>query len=76
MQTKSKMMKFGNYPKDGRFGDYGGKYVPETLNAALSELEDAYMKVKKDKKFNSRLSHLLRDYAGRPTPLYLAENLT
>ncbi|MGA2874741.1 MAG: tryptophan synthase subunit beta [Nitrososphaerales archaeon] len=65
-----------SFPKYGRFGEYGGKYVPETLNAALTELEDSYESAKKDKKFKARLDYLLREYAGRPTPLYLAENLT
>lgn len=69
-------MSLNSLPKDGRFGEFGGKYVPETLNAALTELEDSYEKVCKDKKFNARLNYLLREYAGRPTPLYLAENLT
>lgn len=69
-------MSLNSLPKDGRFGEFGGKYVPETLNAALTELEDSYEKVRKDKKFNARLNYLLREYAGRPTPLYLAENLT
>lgn len=63
-------------PKNGWFGDYGGKYVPETLNAALNELETSYSKLKTDRDFQSRLKELLREYAGRPTPLYLAKNLT
>ncbi len=65
-----------DYPVNGRFGDYGGKYVPETLNAALDQLEECYSKLKKDREFQSRLKNLLQEYAGRPTPLYLAENLT
>ena len=60
----------------GRFGEFGGKFVPETLMAALAELETAYREVKEDREFQDRLSHLLRTYAGRPTPLYYAENLT
>jgi tryptophan synthase beta chain len=64
------------YPKHGRFGEFGGKYVPETLNAALTELEDSYEHARKDKRFQANLHHLLFEYAGRPTPLYLAENLT
>jgi tryptophan synthase beta chain len=60
----------------GRFGDYGGKFVPETLMAALDELEQAYWQVKEDADFQQRLRHLLRTYAGRPTPLYYAENLS
>ncbi len=62
--------------RKGRFGKYGGQYVPETLVPAVRELEEAYFKVRRDAKFNSQLTRLLRDYAGRPTPLYLAENLT
>ena len=53
----------------GRFGDFGGKFVPETLMAALEELETAYREVKEDQEFQDRLGHLLRTYAGRPTPL-------
>ena len=60
----------------GRFGDFGGKFVPETLMAALEELETAYREVKEDQQFRDRLGHLLRTYAGRPTPLYHAENLS
>ncbi|PKB66837.1 MAG: tryptophan synthase subunit beta [SAR202 cluster bacterium Io17-Chloro-G4] len=60
----------------GRFGDFGGKFVPETLMAALSELEAAYASAKEDSEFQSRLGHLLHSYAGRPTSLYYAENLS
>ncbi len=60
----------------GRFGAYGGRYVPETLVAALDELEREYEKAKKDRKFQTRLSELLRTYAGRPTPLFYADRLT
>jgi len=60
----------------GRFGDYGGKFVPETLMAALSELEDAYRQVKSDSDFQRELTSLLHNYAGRPTALYHAENLS
>ncbi|HIN05564.1 MAG TPA: tryptophan synthase subunit beta [Dehalococcoidia bacterium] len=60
----------------GRFGDFGGKFVPETLMAALTELEDAYLSAKEDDEFQDRLSYLLHNYAGRPTALYYAENLT
>ena len=60
----------------GRFGDFGGKFVPETLMAALTELEDAYNEAKADPGFRQQLEHLLRNYAGRPTALYYAENLT
>lgn len=60
----------------GRFGVYGGRYVPETLMAALEELERAYEKAKKDKKFQARLTDLLKNFAGRPTPLFFAKRLT
>ncbi len=63
-------------PISGRFGAYGGRYVPETLMAALDELETAYGKAKKDPSFRVRLDHLLRTYAGRPTPLFFAGRLT
>jgi len=60
----------------GRFGVYGGRYVPETLMAALEELEREYEKAKHDRKFQQRLDYLLKQYAGRPTPLFYAERLT
>jgi tryptophan synthase beta chain len=60
----------------GRFGVYGGRYVPETLMAALDELERHYEKAKKDRRFQRRLDELLRTYAGRPTPLFFAQRLT
>jgi tryptophan synthase beta chain len=60
----------------GRFGAYGGRYVPETLMAALDELEREYEKAKNDSKFQQRLDLLLKTYAGRPTPLFYARRLT
>ena len=60
----------------GRFGAYGGRYVPETLMAALEELESEYEKAKRDRKFQQRLDQLLKTYAGRPTPLFFARRLT
>jgi len=60
----------------GRFGAYGGRYVPETLMAALEELEQAYSEAQADPLFHAELDSLLNDYAGRPTPLYLANRLT
>jgi tryptophan synthase beta chain len=60
----------------GRFGNYGGRYVPETLMAALQELEAAYAEARKDKSFRDEYHRLLHDFAGRPTPLFLAERLT
>jgi tryptophan synthase beta chain len=65
-----------NYPLHGRFGKYGGKYIPETLVPAIVELETAYEKYKNDPEFQKELSYLLTKYAGRPTPLYFAKNLT
>jgi tryptophan synthase beta chain len=62
--------------RNGHFGQFGGKFVPETLMAALEQLERAYTESKKDSGFQERLSMLLRDYAGRPTPMYYAANLT
>jgi tryptophan synthase beta chain len=60
----------------GRFGPYGGRYVPETLMAALQELEAAYAAARKDKSFKQVYLRLLHEYAGRPTPLSFAERLT
>jgi tryptophan synthase beta chain len=60
----------------GRFGAYGGRYVPETLMSALEELDRAYEKAKGDRKFQRRLDELLRKFAGRPTPLFFARRLT
>src|SRR5256714_8468951 len=60
----------------GRFGAYGGRYVPETLMSALEELEREYEKAKRDRKFRRRLDEFLRTYAGRPTPLFFARRLT
>jgi tryptophan synthase beta chain len=65
-----------NYPVAGKFGKYGGKYIPETLVPAIIELETAYQKYRKDEGFQRQLSYLLTKYAGRPTPLYFAKNLT
>lgn len=61
---------------DGKFGKYGGIYVPELLIPALEELENAFLKYKDDKEFNAELEYYLREFAGRPTPLYYAENLS
>lgn len=62
--------------KRGHFGAYGGRFVPETLMSALEELEEAYFRIKKDRKFQQELTYYLRKYAGRPSPLYLAERLS
>jgi tryptophan synthase beta chain len=60
----------------GRYGIFGGKYVPETLMSALSELETAFRKLQNDPSFHHELGSYLRDFVGRPTPLYFAERLT
>ncbi|TRO51709.1 tryptophan synthase subunit beta [Candidatus Bathyarchaeota archaeon] len=70
------MNKIGSYPIDGKFGKYGGRFVPEVLMAAIGELEESYAKVKQDPHFNKELAYYLSEYAGRPTPLYFTENLT
>jgi tryptophan synthase beta chain len=60
----------------GHFGRFGGRFVPEPLMAPLDELEQAYAKARRDRKFQQRFAELLRTYAGRPTPLYFAERLS
>ena len=62
--------------KTGHFKEFGGRFVPETLIFALDELEREYRKAKRDKKFLAELDYYLKEYAGRPTPLYLARNLS
>ncbi len=65
------------YPDSkGRYGAYGGKFVPETLMPALTELEDAYNRAKDDEAFQRRLRRYQKDYIGRPTPLFFAERFT
>ncbi|MGH2812719.1 MAG: tryptophan synthase subunit beta, partial [Actinomycetota bacterium] len=61
---------------DGRFGEYGGRFVPEALFGALDELEAERRRAFKDREFLAELDRLLAEVAGRPTPLYLAERLT
>ena len=60
----------------GHWGQYGGRFVPETLMAPLEELTAAYEAARSDETFQHELDALLRDYAGRPTPLFLARRLT
>jgi len=60
----------------GHFGIFGGKFAPETLMPALAELESAYLEAKQDKSFQEELKYYLREYAGRPNPLYYAQRLT
>ena len=63
-------------PVSGRFGPYGGRYVPETLMAALEQLTDAYIAAKDDPDFRNEFDYLLKQFAGRPTRLYFARRLT
>jgi tryptophan synthase beta chain len=65
-----------DYAKGGRFGRYGGQYIPETLVPPIEELERAYARSKSDPSFNNELRYYLNEYAGRPTPLYYAKNLS
>ena len=60
----------------GRYGNYGGQYISETLMNAVQELEEAYEKYKNDPEFNRELEDLLKNYAGRPSLLYYAEKMT
>ena len=62
--------------KKGKFGIFGGKFAPEVLMPALEELERAFLKFKNDKNFKRELNYYLKEFAGRPTPLYFAKNLT
>ena len=70
------MTDFSSYPHDGKFGEFGGQYVPEILMNALETLEKNYLELRSDPTFKSDLTTLLNEYAGRPTPLYYAKNLT
>jgi tryptophan synthase beta chain len=69
-------MKLSNYPIDGKYGKYGGRFVPEILMQAINELEQAYDKARKDPTFQNELDYYLSEFVGRPTPLYYAKNLT
>ena len=72
-------MNFEEYSKPdagGHFGPYGGKFVPETLVPVLEELESVYFEAKNNKAFRDELNILLKEFVGRPTPLYVAERLT
>ncbi len=70
-------MKQAQVPDEhGRFGPFGGRYVPETLMNALIELEESYLKYKDDPDFQQEIAYLLKQYSGRETPLYFAERLT
>ncbi|HSQ48373.1 MAG TPA: tryptophan synthase subunit beta [Candidatus Deferrimicrobiaceae bacterium] len=69
-------MSLSSYPVDGKFGKYGGRFVPEILMEAITELEKAYSKARGDPAFQRQLDYYLAEFVGRPTPLYYAENLT
>src|SRR5436190_2118791 len=62
--------------KTGHFGPYGGRFVPETLMHPLQELEDEYARAQTDAGFQEELNYYLKEFCGRPTPLYFAERLT
>ncbi len=62
--------------KNGYFGNFGGKFVPETLMNALARLEHEFKVAGRDKRFKRELNYYLKEYAGRPTPLYFAKRLT
>jgi len=64
------------YENSGRFGKFGGQYVPETVMTALMELEESFNEAKQDSEFMKEYMYYLQEYSGRPTPLYYAENLT
>ncbi len=70
------MRKRGKDMKKGKFGIYGGQFIPETLMNAVMELEEAYNKYKEDNEFNSELTELFNEYTGRPSLLYYAKNMT
>ncbi|MEK6599568.1 MAG: tryptophan synthase subunit beta [Deltaproteobacteria bacterium] len=77
MKAQSAKRKTQNLPdKNGHFGIYGGRYISETLMPVVLELEKAYLKFKNDGDFKKELEYYLKEYVGRPTPLYLAERLT
>jgi len=69
-------MRLKRYPIDSKYGKYGGRYVPETLIPALDELTEAYMDAKDDSEFRRELDYYLKHFAGRPTELYYAKNLS
>ena len=70
------MSKLDKYPIDGKFGKYGGRFIPETLMPVIRELEESYQKFKNDLSFKKELEYYLKDFVGRPTTLYYASNLT
>ena len=60
----------------GRYGDFGGRFIPETLMSALCQLDEEYQSARRDAEFQQQLTALLRDFVGRPSPLYFARRLT
>jgi len=70
------MRKLSEYPANGKYGKFGGRFIPETLMSALMELEEAYENAKLDRNFQKQLEYYLSEFAGRPTPLFFAKNLT
>ncbi len=70
------MSRFDIYPVEGKFGKYGGRFIPETLMPLIAKLEESYLKFKDDTEFKRQLRFYLREFVGRPTPLYYASNLT
>ena len=70
------MTRFNKNPLSGKYGKFGGRFVPETLVPALEELEKSYDKISSDKDFQKELKDYLSNYAGRPSPLYYAKNLS
>jgi tryptophan synthase beta chain len=75
-QSQTDVKKLSEWPVNGHFGIYGGRYAPEILMPALIELEEAYTKAKSDESFRAELRRYQEDYGGRPTPLYCAKRLT
>jgi tryptophan synthase beta chain len=69
-------MKLSSFPVDGKYGKYGGRFVPEVLMEAIKELELAYEQARGDPQFQKQVDYYLSEFVGRPTPLYYAENLT
>ena len=75
-KLRLKPQKLSRYPLNGKYGKYGGRFIPEVLMQAVTELEAAYREAQADKEFKEELNYYLSEYAGRPTSLYLAQNLT
>ena len=74
-KQKEKYMKSYQVDKDGYYGEFGGAYIPEILHKCVEELTNTYLTVLNDESFKQEFDQLLRDYVGRPSPLYLARRL-